>query len=105
MSAGCLVLPDGSVVSRDPVAGEPSLAWNDPDDGLTDSPVDLADVGYVEAEHFIAGNATAYDKVGTWLPDGRWQARPTTGESFTSRILVRRRPTRPRSTGSWSSSG
>lgn len=90
LSAGCLVLPDGSVVRRDTVAGEPSLAWNDPDDGLTDSPIDLADVGYVEAEHFIAGNATAYDKVGTWLSDGRWQARPTTSESFASRILVRR---------------
>ncbi len=92
IAGGCVVFPDGSFTTKDPIAGEPSLAWNDPDDGLTDSPIDLADVGYHEAEHFIGGSATAYDKVepGSWLPDGRWQAQPATGQGFTTRILVRR---------------
>lgn len=90
VAAGCMVFPDGSFTTKDPVAGEPSLAWNDPDDGLTDSPVALSDAGYVEAEHFIGGSATAYGAGGKWLPDGRWQAQPTARADFLTRILVRR---------------
>ena len=90
VAAGCVVFPDGSFTTKDPIAGEPSLAWNAPDDGLTDSPIDLADVGYVEAEHLIGGSVTAYSRVGTWLPDGRWQAQPSTSANFITRILVRR---------------
>jgi Alpha/beta hydrolase domain len=90
LAAGCVFFPDGSWTTKDPVAGEPALAWNDPDDALTDSPVDLDDVGYVEAEHFIGGNATAYARAGTWAANGRWDAQPATSQGFASRILVRR---------------
>ena len=90
LAVGCVFFPDGSWTTKDPVAGEPALAWNDPDDALTDSPIDLDDVGYVEAEHFIGGNATAYAKVGNWDSEGRWQAQPSTSKGFASRILVRR---------------
>jgi hypothetical protein len=90
LAAGCVFFPDGSWTTKDPVAGKPALAWNDPDDALTDSPIDLDDVGYVEAEHFIGGNATAYARVGDWIPDGQWSARPATSQGFASRILVRR---------------
>jgi hypothetical protein len=48
VAAGCVVFPDGSFTTKTPIAGEPLLAWNNPDDGLTDSPIDLGDVGYVE---------------------------------------------------------
>jgi Alpha/beta hydrolase domain len=92
LAAGCMFFPDGSWTTKDPIAGKPALAWNDPDDGLTDSPIDLDDVGYVEAEHFIGGNAAAYARVvGTpWEPDGRWQVQPATSKGFATRILVRR---------------
>jgi hypothetical protein len=90
LGAGCVFFPDGSWTTKDPVAGEPALAWNDPDDALTDSPIALADVGYVEAEHFIGGNATAYTRAGTWTADGRWTAQPATSAGFATRILVRR---------------
>ena len=90
VGAGCVLLPDGSFTTKEGVGGEPSLAWNDPDDGLTDSPIDLADVGYVEAEHFIGAYATSYSKVGTWSADGRWEAQPQSTAYFMSRILVRR---------------
>ena len=89
-AAGCMVFPDGSFTTTDPVAGEPSVSWNDPDDGLVDAPIELTAAGYVEEEHFIGGPATAYGPVGPWLPDGRWQAQPTTSARFLTRILVRR---------------
>jgi hypothetical protein len=88
--SGCMLFPDGSWTTKDPVAGHPSLAWNDPDDGLTDSPVGLDDVGYVETEHLFGANATAYGRVGTWGPDGQWQAQPASTHGFTSRMLIRR---------------
>jgi hypothetical protein len=90
LSAACVFFPDGSWTTKTPTAGKPALAWNDPGDGLTDSPIGLDDVGYVEAEHLIGGNATAYAQVGTWGSDGRWQAQPATNQPFTTRILVRR---------------
>jgi Alpha/beta hydrolase domain len=90
LAAGCMFFPDGSWTTKDPIAGEPALAWNDPDDALTDSPIDLDDVGYVEAEHFIGGNATSYARVGTWTADGLWNAQPATSTGFATRILVRR---------------
>jgi hypothetical protein len=90
LSAGCMLFPDGSWTTKDPIAGKPSLAWNDPDDGLTDSPIGLDDVGYVETEHLFGATATAYGRVGTWGADGRWQAQPASSQGFTSRILVRR---------------
>lgn len=90
LTASCTLFPDGSWTTKDPVAGEPALAWNDPDDALTDSPIDLEDVGYVEAEHFIGGGAAAYARVGTWDATGRWQAQPATSKGFATRILVRR---------------
>ena len=90
LAASCTFFSDGSWTTKDPVAGEPALAWNDPDDALTDSPIDLDDVGYVEAEHFIGGTASAYARVGTWDATGRWQAQPATPKGFATRILVRR---------------
>lgn len=90
VSAACVFFPNGSWTTGSPVLGKATLAWNDPDDGLTDSPLDLTDVGYVEAEHFIGGNATPYGRVGTWGSDGRWQAQPGAAQTFTTRILIRR---------------
>lgn len=95
LAASCMLFPDGSWTTTKPVAGEPALAWNDPDDALADSPIDLDDVDYLEEEYFIGGSAAAYARVGTWDATGRWQAQPATGKGFATRILVRR-PAEPR---------
>ena len=87
-----MFFPDGSWTTKDPVAGKPALAWNDPDDGLTDSPIDLDDVGYVEAEHFIGGNArrTPGSLGPRGSPTGGGEVQPATSKGFATRILVRR---------------
>lgn len=46
--------------------------------------------GYVEEEHFLTGTASAYDPVGEWGSDGRWQVAPTAPASYTTRVVVRR---------------
>lgn len=46
--------------------------------------------GYVEEEYFIAGDARAYEAVGTWETDGRWDVREDTTAPYVTRIVVRR---------------
>src|SRR5262245_22848413 len=89
--AACrLVFPDGRWVTTEAIAGKPALAWNDPNDALTDSPLGLGDVGYVEQEYFFGGKAESYAEQGTWTADGMWDAQPATSNSFETRMLVRR---------------
>src|SRR5262245_39360047 len=90
LGTGCIVLPDGTFVSNEPRPGTPFPAWNDPDDGLVDAPISLADVGYVEDEQLIAGNATSYRQSGPWLQDGVWAVEPADTQSFHTRLLIRR---------------
>jgi hypothetical protein len=85
----CAVTADARAVSS-PIDGAPFLAWNDPRDELRDWPTALADYGYVEEEFFIAGHATAYEPVGPWEHNGRWNARPATKARFVTRLLIRR---------------
>jgi len=53
--------------------------------------IDLSQVGYVEREYFIAGNATAYGPApGTTLgADGAWRIAATGTKPYKTRILVR----------------
>ena len=46
--------------------------------------------GYVEEERFLSGTARSYAKVGDWLRDGRWEARPADEAPYAVRLLVRR---------------
>ncbi len=48
----------------------------------------LSDVGYVESEYFVAGNATSYT-ASTPLPsDGKWHVTPAATAPYTTRIVV-----------------
>lgn len=53
---------------------------------------DLADLGYLEEEFLLAGDATAFRTVGERTPDGRWAAEPdpATTTPYRTRLLVRR---------------
>ncbi len=53
---------------------------------------DLADVGYVESEFFVAGEAARYtlSETGDYSFDGRWAAEKGTASPFRTRLLVRR---------------
>jgi Alpha/beta hydrolase domain len=54
-------------------------------------PPALADQhGYVEAEYFVAGNATAYAPDGALSVDGAGRVQPPTTAPYTTRIIVRR---------------
>ena len=55
----------------------------------TQTPIDLAAVGYVEEEYFVSGLANVYD----WEPDGSLIV-SSANAPYTTRILVRR-PTNP----------
>ena len=46
--------------------------------------------GYVEEERFLSGTARSYARVGDWLRDGRWEARPADAAAYAVRLLVRR---------------
>jgi hypothetical protein len=54
------------------------------------APIDLAAVGYEQAEHVAAGTATAYEPVGDLTGDGEWTLRETTTAPYRTRVLVRR---------------
>ena len=68
---------------------------------------EVAQLGYVTEEYFLAGEAAAYElSEGEHTPDGAWRTRPAADKaSFKTRILVSARKTRRRSTARWSSSG
>ena len=51
---------------------------------------DLANVGYVEEEFFIAGSATSYRSDAPLTEDGHWEASPDASMPYTTRIVVRR---------------
>ena len=50
----------------------------------------LGEIGYVEQEYFISGQATAFEPIGDLSVDGRWSVRPTGVTGYKTRILVRR---------------
>ncbi|HEY2332501.1 MAG TPA: alpha/beta hydrolase domain-containing protein [Acidimicrobiales bacterium] len=54
--------------------------------------IDLATVGYVEEEWFLAGDAVTYDFVAGAEPtaDGRWQTEATGTMPYRTRVLLRR---------------
>ncbi|MFT3924196.1 MAG: alpha/beta hydrolase domain-containing protein [Myxococcales bacterium] len=52
--------------------------------------IDLAQVGYVEEEFTLAGQATAYKADGEQGLDGKWKAVPDTQAAYKTRLLVRR---------------
>ncbi|MGZ4784725.1 MAG: alpha/beta hydrolase domain-containing protein [Acidimicrobiales bacterium] len=52
--------------------------------------VDLASVGYAEAEHFVSGTATSFTSDAPLASDGHWTVRPDATAPFTTRIVVRR---------------
>lgn len=53
-------------------------------------PPDLASIGYVEEEYFVGGAAPAYDPVGSFTADGRWDVEPAAAREYRTRCVVRR---------------
>lgn len=51
---------------------------------------DLAEVGYVEEEHLLVGEAASYRLAGERGADGRWAAEVAARAPFRTRLLVRR---------------
>ena len=51
---------------------------------------DVATLGYVEEEYFLAGTATSYLNDGPLGADGHWAVTPGTTAAYETRILVRR---------------
>jgi alpha/beta hydrolase family protein len=51
---------------------------------------DLAQVGYVEAEFFVSGTASAYVNQGDLGVDGKWTVTPAGTATYKTRIVVRR---------------
>jgi hypothetical protein len=52
--------------------------------------IDLASLGYSNAEFFLEGTATGYTSAEPLGDDGRWTAAPATSAAYKTRILVRR---------------
>jgi hypothetical protein len=51
---------------------------------------DLSEVGYVEEEFFLEGEATSYSALSEFGHDGHWSAEPVASAPFRTRILVQR---------------
>lgn len=62
-------------------------------------PVDLDAQAYVEEEWFASGTAEAYEAVGSFGADGRWDVRAVDTAPYTTRLVVRRPRDRDRSSG------
>jgi hypothetical protein len=54
------------------------------------APLNLASYGYLEAEYFMKGSATAYGWASPPSADGMWSVRTTTSAHYKTRLLVRR---------------
>ena len=52
--------------------------------------INLADVGYEQAEYFISGTAASYTNVGELDADGQWEVEGADTAEFNTRILVYR---------------
>ncbi|KAL7911953.1 hypothetical protein GGI35DRAFT_492026 [Trichoderma velutinum] len=59
----------------------------------------IDEIGYIEEEFFLSGNATEYEPVGELSLDGTWNLKPTTSSYYKTRILVRRPKTHSRFSG------
>jgi hypothetical protein len=57
---------------------------------IASTTLDLAQVGYSEAEYFISGTATAYTNVGPLSNNGQWTVTPGDTAAYKTRILVYR---------------
>ncbi|RFU25505.1 hypothetical protein B7463_g10837, partial [Scytalidium lignicola] len=51
---------------------------------------DISDIGYVEEEYFISGDAVRYSVIGNLTIDGHWTLTVNDTASYKTRILVRR---------------
>jgi hypothetical protein len=49
---------------------------------------DIASLGYLAEEFFIAGTASSYSSAAELGPDGRWSVTPSAAGEFTTRIVV-----------------
>lgn len=52
--------------------------------------LDLADLGYEQAEYFVSGTAVSYTNVGELETDGRWEVQKANTADYKTRILVYR---------------
>jgi len=55
---------------------------------IASTTLDLAQVGYSEAEYFISGSAAAYTNVGPLSGDGKWSVTPGPTATYKTRILA-----------------
>ncbi|KAM6476007.1 hypothetical protein HDV62DRAFT_376357 [Trichoderma sp. SZMC 28011] len=51
---------------------------------------DISDIGYVEEEYFISGQALRYNVTGNLTIDGKWTLVPIDPANYKTRILIRR---------------
>ncbi|KAK4085275.1 uncharacterized protein Triagg1_265 [Trichoderma aggressivum f. europaeum] len=59
----------------------------------------IGEIGYIEEEFFLTGNATEYEPVGDLSLDGKWNLKPTKSIYYKTRILVRKPKHRSRFSG------
>ena len=69
---------------------EGPITVGEPSPPIDPRPVDLDAIGYVEEEWFASGAAAAYERYGTWGPDGRWSAAAHGHADYRTRLVVRR---------------
>ncbi|EHK18245.1 uncharacterized protein TRIVIDRAFT_67441 [Trichoderma virens Gv29-8] len=50
----------------------------------------ISEIGYIEEEFFLTGNAKEYEQIGDLGLDGKWDLKPTKSSYYKTRILVRR---------------
>jgi hypothetical protein len=89
--AGCGGGGDGRSVNA--IAPPPSATVEGPIAGdyfISATSIPLADVGYEQAEYFVAGTAHSYVARGALGSDGRWQVNAADEAAYKTRIVVHR---------------
>lgn len=93
VALGAVVSPAAAVTTAGAVA-EPTVTG--PVTGGKGAPTlvaagfDLADVGYVAEEYFLAGDAASYAPKGTLGSDGKWKVKVVDTAPYTTRMVVYR---------------
>jgi hypothetical protein len=73
------VATSGDAATYTPIPGRPAFLLG---------AFDIASVGYVAAEFFIAGSASSYRAAGDLGSDGRWSVAPAASADYTTRMVA-----------------
>lgn len=89
IASAAMLLPASSAFSAPPaVVPNSQVASGKP--SLLTGAYSLTNLGYLQAEYFVSGEATSYSSAKALGEDGRWTVSPSGNANYTTRVVVMR---------------